>query len=317
MTRHRASRSSSSARARPASPPRRCWRSTASTAWCWTAGPTSTRSRARCTSTTRSSASSRGSASPTSSPRSPGPRYGLRLLDNDDARAGRVPVATPRAACNGFPQANMFDQPELEALLRTNLKRYPRAELRGNVEVTDVADDERRTDPGHVRRPHRRLRARRRRRLRAGLRRRQQRRARRIGSTHARSEVRAALAGRRRRPPMPISTSGTACTRSAIPSARAPTCASGRPATAGSFGCCPARPPTTSRTLTALQAAHRAVDRARRRRRTRADSRRRSTRSARRSPTGGGAATSSCSATPPTSPRRSSARAWAPDCATR
>ena len=35
----------------------------------------------------------------------------------------------------------MFDQPDLEALLRTNLKRYPRAELRGDVEVTDVAAD--------------------------------------------------------------------------------------------------------------------------------------------------------------------------------
>jgi 3-(3-hydroxy-phenyl)propionate hydroxylase len=34
----------------------------------------------------------------------------------------------------------MFDQPALEALLRTNLKRYPNAELRGNVEVTDVAE---------------------------------------------------------------------------------------------------------------------------------------------------------------------------------
>ena len=42
---------------------------------------------------------------------------------------------------NGFPQANMFDQPELEELLRTNLKHYPRASLRGNVEVTDVAQD--------------------------------------------------------------------------------------------------------------------------------------------------------------------------------
>ena len=41
---------------------------------------------------------------------------------------------------HGFPQANMFDQPELETLLRTNLKRYPNAELRGEVEVTNVAE---------------------------------------------------------------------------------------------------------------------------------------------------------------------------------
>ena len=41
---------------------------------------------------------------------------------------------------NGFPQANMFDQPELEALLRANLEGQPLVELRGNAEVTDVYD---------------------------------------------------------------------------------------------------------------------------------------------------------------------------------
>ena len=39
---------------------------------------------------------------------------------------------------NGFPQANMFDQPELEVLLRDNLKRHPNAKLRGDAEVTDI-----------------------------------------------------------------------------------------------------------------------------------------------------------------------------------
>jgi 3-(3-hydroxy-phenyl)propionate hydroxylase len=34
----------------------------------------------------------------------------------------------------------MFDQPELEALLRANLKRHQNAELRGNVEFTNVAE---------------------------------------------------------------------------------------------------------------------------------------------------------------------------------
>jgi 3-(3-hydroxy-phenyl)propionate hydroxylase len=48
---------------------------------------------------------------------------------------------------HGFPQANMFDQPELEALLRTNLKRYSSAELRGNVEVTAVEE----TSDGRIR----------------------------------------------------------------------------------------------------------------------------------------------------------------------
>jgi len=42
-------------------------------------------------------------------------------------------------SANGFPQANMFDQPEFEALLRANLKHYPRAVLRGNAEVTEAA----------------------------------------------------------------------------------------------------------------------------------------------------------------------------------
>jgi 3-(3-hydroxy-phenyl)propionate hydroxylase len=64
---------------------------------------------------------------------------GLRLLDP----AMRVLAEFRRdSACgvHGFPQANMFDQPEFEALLRTNLKRYSKAELVGNVEVTDISE---------------------------------------------------------------------------------------------------------------------------------------------------------------------------------
>jgi 2-polyprenyl-6-methoxyphenol hydroxylase-like FAD-dependent oxidoreductase len=67
------------------------------------------------------------------------PTLGLRLLDN------RFQVLTEfnrdaSRSLNGFPQANMFDQPELEALLRANLKRYPNAQLRGDAEVTGLAD---------------------------------------------------------------------------------------------------------------------------------------------------------------------------------
>ena len=105
------------------------------------------------------------------------PAHGLRLLDNAMRVLAEFRRDTARSV-NGFPQANMFDQPEFEALLRNNLKRYPHATLRGDAEVTDVTDAARWTRPGHVRRPHRRTRARRRRRLRAGLRRRQQRRPR-------------------------------------------------------------------------------------------------------------------------------------------
>jgi 3-(3-hydroxy-phenyl)propionate hydroxylase len=70
------------------------------------------------------------------------PTLGLRLLDNRSQRFGvlaefhRDPARSP----NGFPQANMFDQPELEALLRANLKRYPNAQLRGDVEVTELTE---------------------------------------------------------------------------------------------------------------------------------------------------------------------------------
>jgi 3-(3-hydroxy-phenyl)propionate hydroxylase len=66
------------------------------------------------------------------------PARGLQLRD----RNMRVLAEFRRDSAesvHGYPQANMFDQPELEALLRANLKRYPRAALRGNAEVTDVA----------------------------------------------------------------------------------------------------------------------------------------------------------------------------------
>lgn len=65
------------------------------------------------------------------------PTLGLRLLDdrfNVLAQFHRDPAQSS----HGYPQANMFDQPELEGLLRLNLKRYPNAELRGNADVTAV-----------------------------------------------------------------------------------------------------------------------------------------------------------------------------------
>ena len=56
------------------------------------------------------------------------PALGLRLLD-PRCVCSPSSSATPRCSVNGFPQANMFDQPDLEKLLRANLKRYPSAEL--------------------------------------------------------------------------------------------------------------------------------------------------------------------------------------------
>jgi 3-(3-hydroxy-phenyl)propionate hydroxylase len=65
------------------------------------------------------------------------PARGLQLRD----RNARVLAEFHREcaeSANGFPQANMFDQPEFEALLRANLKHYPHAVLRGNAEVTEA-----------------------------------------------------------------------------------------------------------------------------------------------------------------------------------
>ncbi|CQD16912.1 3-(3-hydroxyphenyl)propionate hydroxylase [Mycobacterium europaeum] len=65
------------------------------------------------------------------------PTLGLRLVDNRLRTLAEF-NRDPGHNVHGFPPANMFDQPELETLLRTNLERQTHAELRGNSEVTDV-----------------------------------------------------------------------------------------------------------------------------------------------------------------------------------
>jgi 3-(3-hydroxy-phenyl)propionate hydroxylase len=65
------------------------------------------------------------------------PGRGLRLLDPDLNVLAEF-QRDPEQSRDGHPEANMFDQPELEALLRTNLTRHPEATLRGNAEVTGV-----------------------------------------------------------------------------------------------------------------------------------------------------------------------------------
>lgn len=65
------------------------------------------------------------------------PSQGLRLQDAQH----RVLAEFRRdssAARHGYPQANMFDQPELEAVLRARLLEQPRVTFRGGVEVTAV-----------------------------------------------------------------------------------------------------------------------------------------------------------------------------------
>ncbi|MGW4213778.1 bifunctional 3-(3-hydroxy-phenyl)propionate/3-hydroxycinnamic acid hydroxylase MhpA [Lentzea sp. NPDC004789] len=65
---------------------------------------------------------------------------GLRLVD----RNMRVLAEFERDAAHGrhgYPEASMFDQPELEALLRSGLERHRAATMRGGVEVTSLAQE--------------------------------------------------------------------------------------------------------------------------------------------------------------------------------
>ncbi|MER6081940.1 bifunctional 3-(3-hydroxy-phenyl)propionate/3-hydroxycinnamic acid hydroxylase [Streptomyces sp. NPDC001833] len=67
------------------------------------------------------------------------PARGLRLLDSRHrviAEFARSPHGH-----HGFPQTSMFDQPDLERLLRAALARRPECELRGGVEVVSVTQD--------------------------------------------------------------------------------------------------------------------------------------------------------------------------------
>jgi 3-(3-hydroxy-phenyl)propionate hydroxylase len=68
------------------------------------------------------------------------PTRGLQLIDRNH-RVFAVFDRSDDHGRHGHPQANMFDQPELEHLLRTNLKDQATVTLRGNVEVTDVTQD--------------------------------------------------------------------------------------------------------------------------------------------------------------------------------
>ncbi|MEI6251678.1 MAG: bifunctional 3-(3-hydroxy-phenyl)propionate/3-hydroxycinnamic acid hydroxylase [Mycobacteriaceae bacterium] len=67
------------------------------------------------------------------------PALGLRLLD-PDLRVLAEFRRDPAHSRHGHPEANMFDQPVFETLLRTNLKHYPEATLRGDSDVTHITD---------------------------------------------------------------------------------------------------------------------------------------------------------------------------------
>lgn len=69
------------------------------------------------------------------------PGLGMRLVD----RRGSVLLELPRdptGGSDGLPEANMFDQPELEAVLRDDLARQPLVQVRTGSEVVAV------TQPG-------------------------------------------------------------------------------------------------------------------------------------------------------------------------
>ncbi|MCV7078355.1 bifunctional 3-(3-hydroxy-phenyl)propionate/3-hydroxycinnamic acid hydroxylase MhpA [Mycobacterium szulgai] len=66
---------------------------------------------------------------------------GLRLVDRDLRTLAQFD-RDPAHSMHGYPQANMFDQPELEGLLRSNLKRHSMVQFRGNSEVTQIRQPE-------------------------------------------------------------------------------------------------------------------------------------------------------------------------------
>ena len=82
------------------------------------------------------------------------PMAGLRLLDGRLAHAGRVPPATPRPA-HGWPQASMFHQPDLEAVLLAAAAAEPRVALQRGASRSRALAPERRRRRGSRPRPRR------------------------------------------------------------------------------------------------------------------------------------------------------------------
>jgi 3-(3-hydroxy-phenyl)propionate hydroxylase len=68
------------------------------------------------------------------------PCRGLRLVDRDRRVLAQFERGTEPGR-HGYPEANMFDQPELEAILRANLERLDGVTLRGGTEVTGLSRD--------------------------------------------------------------------------------------------------------------------------------------------------------------------------------
>lgn len=75
------------------------------------------------------------------------PALGMRLLDGRMSTIAEFRRDRP-LGLHGWPQANLFDQPDLELLLREGLARHPEAELLSEAEVEHI-------DPGDATHPAR------------------------------------------------------------------------------------------------------------------------------------------------------------------
>ncbi|MEU0134108.1 bifunctional 3-(3-hydroxy-phenyl)propionate/3-hydroxycinnamic acid hydroxylase [Streptomyces sp. NPDC006296] len=79
------------------------------------------------------------------------PAAGLRLVDGRHRELATF--TRERTTAAGLPQANMFDQPDLERLLRGNLERFPRVELLGGHELLRLDTTDPASVTARVRRP--------------------------------------------------------------------------------------------------------------------------------------------------------------------
>ena len=67
------------------------------------------------------------------------PAPGMRLTDVNHRVLAEL-RRDPSRQVHGYPHANMFDQPELEGILRTALGKHPTVTLRGGVDVSEIAE---------------------------------------------------------------------------------------------------------------------------------------------------------------------------------
>ncbi|MDF2468464.1 MAG: 3-(3-hydroxy-phenyl)propionate hydroxylase, partial [Rhodococcus erythropolis] len=65
---------------------------------------------------------------------------GLRLIDSDMSTIAEF-TRNPTEQPHGFPAANMFDQPALEAVLRARMDQGGNVTFRGHCEVSDVINE--------------------------------------------------------------------------------------------------------------------------------------------------------------------------------